>query len=432
MTFISIRGRVLLNAEAMNMTESVGNYVKHRRVPVVLPETHATFFVPAISGESIAHGFQSVLAETAKSQGLPVCALCSKGIFLKSTNSSVVRFAFSEKIGQDISKWLGLENLDEKEEEEIAHALEKAVIRDCVVEDVGGFLYAEQRFEGKEIGGVKRTSNFYTGYMIPVRETLESTVIEPQLHSRYALGTHFVREQRGQMIYYVELSSSSYTFSLDLDTRYIGKTTFVLGKEEEVDKRTERISATLESLQGFLIEFMFGAKKTRFLPIVDWESLVIAISDRPWTVPSPLSASYVLNALTKLEKLGNGTKLFIYINPIMFEETTAYIKRKTEELLNTFYQALEEFKEALKKRGDDKLIDWENFKKRRLEKFLEERVEEVTKASDLKYIPVVREKYAKAKQKIEKMKEEKKKEVPLFENFENCVKEAIGEAKPKA
>ncbi|MEM3384541.1 MAG: type I-A CRISPR-associated protein Cas7/Csa2, partial [Nitrososphaeria archaeon] len=28
--FISIRGRLLLNVEALNMTESVGNYVKHR------------------------------------------------------------------------------------------------------------------------------------------------------------------------------------------------------------------------------------------------------------------------------------------------------------------------------------------------------------------------------------------------------------------
>ena len=28
--FVSVRGRVLINVEALNMTESVGNYVKHR------------------------------------------------------------------------------------------------------------------------------------------------------------------------------------------------------------------------------------------------------------------------------------------------------------------------------------------------------------------------------------------------------------------
>ena len=54
--FVSVRGRVLINVEALNMTESVGNYVKHRRVPVISPKTYATYFVPAISGESIAHG----------------------------------------------------------------------------------------------------------------------------------------------------------------------------------------------------------------------------------------------------------------------------------------------------------------------------------------------------------------------------------------
>ena len=59
--FISIRGRVLINVEALNMTESVGNYVKHRRVPVILSSGgYVAFFVPAISGESIAHGFQEV------------------------------------------------------------------------------------------------------------------------------------------------------------------------------------------------------------------------------------------------------------------------------------------------------------------------------------------------------------------------------------
>lgn len=89
--FVSIRGRVLVNVEALNMTESVGNYVKHRRVPVIAPETYTTYFVPAVSGESTAHGFQEVLAEEAKKNDLPVCKLCERGIFLKSTNESVFK-----------------------------------------------------------------------------------------------------------------------------------------------------------------------------------------------------------------------------------------------------------------------------------------------------------------------------------------------------
>ncbi|MDI9611029.1 MAG: hypothetical protein QFX36_06850 [Archaeoglobales archaeon] len=93
--FVSIRGSVLLNVEALNMTESVGNYVKHRRVPVILPSNgYTTLFVPAISGESIAHGFQALLAEVAKKNNLPVCKLCEKGIFLKSTNIDTISSAY--------------------------------------------------------------------------------------------------------------------------------------------------------------------------------------------------------------------------------------------------------------------------------------------------------------------------------------------------
>ena len=298
--FLSIRGRVLLNVEAMNMTESVGNYVKHRRVPVVLPEAkYTTYFVPAVSGESIAHGFQVVLAEEAKKNGLPVCRLCEKGVFLKSTNENVFKESF---------------NADPPKEE---FEFERSVVEKCVVEDVGGFLYAPRAG-----GNVKRTSNFFTGYMIPVKESLEGAIIEPQLHSRYALGTPFVEGGQGQMIYYVELSSAVYTFSFDLDTRYIGKATFSYEKagENVVDNRAERIKTAFDAVKRFLIEFAFGAKKTRFLPVLEWESLVVAISDDTWTVPSPYTRNYIENAKKKKEKVNYNTELFVYPDDGSFEE----------------------------------------------------------------------------------------------------------------
>jgi CRISPR-associated protein Csa2 len=444
MTFVSLRGRVLLNAEAMNMTESVGNYVKHRRIPVTLPKTGTTYFVPAISGESIAHGFQSALAEEAKKNKKPVCKLCDRKIFLKSTTLEIMRSAFSLKEGsspldisdEDWNKMTEIRKKKEKEREEkekkelekfevsLPFVLERYIIKNCIVEDVGGFLYAEQTLEGFNIGGVKRTSNFYTGYMIPGREAIENTVIEPQLHSRYALGTPFVRE-RGQMIYYVELSSAPYTFSFDLDTRYIGKTTFFYEKagEEVVEDRKERVVITLNSLQKFLTELMFGAKKTRYLPIIDWESLCLAVSKDPWTVPSSFSANYVVNTLNKLEKIDGKTKLFVYINPEVFEDTTAYVKKKTEELLENFYRALEEFKEKLKERGDEKLINWEEFKKKKLEKLLEKKVDELTETSDLKYASAIQQKYVKAREELEK------KGYEVYESFEDCVNDAINASK---
>jgi len=303
--FVSVRGRVLINVEALNMTESVGNYVKHRRVPVIMPETYATYFVPSVSGESIAHGYQQVLAEEAARKGLPVCKLCSKGYFLKSTNDAV----FKESFGV---------NPPEGEGE-----FERAVIKGCVVEDVGGFLYAPAR-GGKN---VKRTSNFFVGYMIPTRESLESAVIEPQLHTRYALGTPFVEEGAragGQMIYYIELSSAAYTFSFDLDTKYLGKATFSMENVGQTvvdgDERKKRIGAALDALSKFMIEMMFGAKKTRFLPVIEWESVVIAVSDDVWTVPSPFSKNYIERAEEKVKKVSYNTKLFKYTGGAGFEE----------------------------------------------------------------------------------------------------------------
>jgi len=286
--FVSVRGRILLNVEALNMTESVGNYVKHRKVPVLIPEGNgfATYFVPAISGESVSHGFQKTLAEEAQKNSIPVCKLCSKGIFLKSTNKKVIKEALGEPSNFDI---------------------EEFVVKNCLVEDVGGFMYAEEE-------NVKRTSNFFIGYMIPAREAIEHVVVDPQLHSRYALGTPFVTEQ-GQMIYYVELSSALYTFSMDLDTKYIGRLTFKyenVGKDLfKEDERLNRVETVFDALKTFLLEQPFGAKKTRFLPLGEWDSIVISISDKTWTASSPFTGKYIENTIKKKEKINYGTEIYV-------------------------------------------------------------------------------------------------------------------------
>ncbi len=314
MVYVSVRGRLLLNAEAMNMTESVGNYVKRRRAPVMIPVDggYGLFFVPVVSGESIAHKYQELLTQEALREGLPVCRLCKRGIFLKSANDNVVSYSFpnvkfpNKQVKNEKGKDVNNPNFE--------YEFEKQVISHCVVEDIGGFLYAPAR------GGrnVKRTSNFLTGYMIPVREALESVVIDPQLHSRYALGTKFVKsqEQAGQMIYYVEISSAPYTFSFDLDTRYIGTITFDAERAGElvVDKEElkKRVKAALNALAKLIIEAGFGAKRTRFLPSEEWESLVIAVSDDTWTVPSSFSKDYVERARKKVDKVSYNTILFTY------------------------------------------------------------------------------------------------------------------------
>jgi CRISPR-associated protein Csa2 len=118
------------------------------------------------------------------------------------------------------------------------------------------------------------------------------------------------------MLYYVELASTIYTFSLDIDTRYIGKIAFnvekagtpVVGDAE----RVARATAFIDAVKKLLVESSFGAKRTRFLPTIDWESMVIAVSDRPWTVPTSFTKSYIERAQKKKEKISHNTELYTF------------------------------------------------------------------------------------------------------------------------
>jgi len=81
MVWLSLSARLLINVEALNMAEAVGNYTRHRRAPVVIPTNggYKVVYVPAISGESLAHAYQAWLVHEARIRGLPVCSLCARG-----------------------------------------------------------------------------------------------------------------------------------------------------------------------------------------------------------------------------------------------------------------------------------------------------------------------------------------------------------------
>lgn len=308
--YVSVRGRIWLEAEALNMVESVGNYVKHRRVPIVVSEggNFLTFFVPAISGESVAHAYQTILAEEMGKVKEKVCKYCQKGIFLKSSSKEVYQDVIGEKPPEAANK-------NKNEKGEVVGKIESSIVSNCGVEDVGGFLYAENP-------NVKRTSSFYTGYMVPVREGLKVLSIDPQLHSRYALGTKFVgagegESTSGQRIYYVELSSGLFAFSFDLDTKFIGKYTFNVDQYGQdivqTDSAKKRTQAAIEALRRLLLEFPVGAKRTRFNPAeVRWDSLSLAVSNDVWTMPSSFVGDYMARALSKKSSVNYGTNIYSY------------------------------------------------------------------------------------------------------------------------
>ncbi len=295
MVWVSISARLLINVEALNMAEAVGNYTRHRRAPIVVPIDggYKVIYVPAISGESVAHAYQAWLAHEARVRGLPVCDLCAREEFIKRGTEE------GSKVG-DIAA---------------ADRYEESVIKECVVEDVGGFLAPTKV-------PVKRTSRFLVSYVIPAIEDIRASAIAPQLHVRHS-PTQTQRAQgqqaTGQMIYYVETSSAIYTLTASLDVDGIGRksylsTDYVVSKEE----RRKRVEAAIMALYDTLAQGLFGAKQSRFKPHYRVLSAVTTITHpNPYNTLAGHTKDYVVevaaNVLKFKELTGSEALLGYYI-----------------------------------------------------------------------------------------------------------------------
>ncbi|MEM2841665.1 MAG: DevR family CRISPR-associated autoregulator, partial [Candidatus Bathyarchaeia archaeon] len=145
MGFISVAVRVLMNLESLSGVETVGNLARHRTAPIVMPsgEGYTIRFVPVLSGESLAHSYQELLVQEAKSRKLPIGEYSSRLEFLKFADEHIMS---EEKIDPP------------KNEKDIRRAEVDVLLKDYVA-DVGGFLYA-----GRKGSPIKRTSCFQVGY----------------------------------------------------------------------------------------------------------------------------------------------------------------------------------------------------------------------------------------------------------------------------
>jgi CRISPR-associated protein Csa2 len=308
--FVSVASRFVANIEALNAVESVGNVTKHRRAPIVVfdkrTSAYTIRYVPAISGESLGHAYQANVLEFAKSiygEKVPTCKWCGRGEFLKEVSED---YMIDE--AKELLKKVG--KLKEKEEE-IKHEFEKVVIKNCLIEDIGGFLSAGRV-------PVKRTSAFQTSYIVPVLDAIEATVIDTQFHSRHAPVIAARVEVRGeqegqeekpgesrskrsqapevaaQMIYYVEVASAVYGLYMNIDLDAIGRTRLV--RIEDVVDREERKRRVMAALGGLALTVLgnFGAKRSRFNPISEVKSVLLSIA-RPhsFSVTPPHHSSYI-------------------------------------------------------------------------------------------------------------------------------------------
>jgi CRISPR-associated protein Csa2 len=278
---LSFSIRVIVNAEALNMAEAVGNYTRHRKAPVVISteDGYSVVYVPAVSGESLAHAHQLLLARIAKERNLPVTKLDEQGYFIKFTSRDVLE-AYKEDLDRiGISK----EQFEKATPEEI----EKAILKASVVADVGGFLYTDKQ--------VKRTSAVRFSYMLPTLDAIEKggVSLTPQLHVRYAPPE---LAEKLQKLFYLESGSALYTFTAELVASDIAKLNYSKSDDDDLKKqRLERVRAATDALIALVDGMLFGARRSRYNPLWDVKSIVIALSKGPveFIVSPGLTRDYI-------------------------------------------------------------------------------------------------------------------------------------------
>ncbi|MEM4382790.1 MAG: type I-A CRISPR-associated protein Cas7/Csa2 [Candidatus Caldarchaeum sp.] len=292
--FVSTSLRILVNVESLNAVETVGNVSRHRVAPIVIPQDagYTIKYVPAVSGESIGHGYQSVLADIALREGLPVGEFSARKEFLKYSGDSYLEGISPPSNHDDIRRF------------------EVDVLLKDVVADVGGFLYT-----GKI--SVKRTSRLQVGYLLPALEDVtNAAAVEAQFHVRYLASQEQKREKTGdetrlgQAIYNIEAASALYTMTLNLDLSGVGVPSTQFGKKHEKERQLEsqvpkRRAAALKALATLLGQISFGGKHARYLPNTELMSCVFTVSETPFTVTPGNFRNYIQRTSERLRKLSS-------------------------------------------------------------------------------------------------------------------------------
>jgi CRISPR-associated protein Csa2 len=278
MVFVSIGLRFRVEAEAMNMVEPLGSYGRHRTVYVLkrvrkkrddrVEIGYRAVPVPAVSGQSVTNAYSRALVDMAKmiwgkkGEKVPLCEECEnyyrRGGFTK-------RFK-DRSIGHD-------DRVDE-----------------CIVEDITGFLVATEEVRGKKGEAEKkekgkgkqdkeiprRTSAIWFSYMVPDIDH-GAGAIESQFHVLY----NFVTQEHRPFT--IESGSAIYMQLVAIDVDQIGRKS-----GGYVNDRRERIEAAFKALLALYEGHVYGAKKSRYLPLSEILGGVAVISPSlPFMVSKP-------------------------------------------------------------------------------------------------------------------------------------------------
>jgi len=282
MVFVSFGFRFRVNAEAMNMVESMGNYTRHRTAPIIRQViedggvTYEVQYLPIVSGQSIANAYTRALFDIAVRRGLPICGECRRH---NETNGFPKRPTVQGD-GDSVDKR----------------------VAECVVEDVTGFMATQPSDKsGKKSGGkssedpgektdsgraLRRTSRIQFSHLIPDADSASHVPPVPQFHVRYG------EEEKEQMIYTIESASAIYTLVVNIDVDGIGR-----GVSITTGDRLARVGASLDALMLMLNGGYIGARKSRYYPQMEVLGAVAVVSSPYPFVVSPPKARAVNGSL---------------------------------------------------------------------------------------------------------------------------------------
>lgn len=306
--FVSIGVRAVINVEALNMVETAGNVARHRTVPVVVqsgPGRYLVRWVPAISGESLAHRYQRALVELARAdQGCRdrLDYWSEREEFLKHFDLgfySQLKVPLKQWEQQLAGKYVGKSKMTWQEAEEV----ERMVVANSVVEDVGGFLVTQ--------GPVKRTSRVQFSFAVPTVDSIEAGAaqVDAQFQVRHAPQSGALAPSGAtspQMPYYVQIASAVYGFTVNLDLAGVGVLSYagqpVADQACPPEKRRRLAVQALEPV----LDLDFGAKRSRYHPHGQVELALAVVADRPVTVSPPTLRfeEFVRSTLERASKLG--------------------------------------------------------------------------------------------------------------------------------
>jgi len=298
--FISFGIRFVANVEALNMVESAGNLVRHRTVPLIVFLEEGKYSIrwyPALSGETLAHAFQynlSILERMNNANNTRLCYFCSIGEFIKHS-----ALDFYERLRQvqqiNFPQWedeliQNYTNINEEWE------LENKIVKNCLVEDLGGFIVATAARRSQEAGiSVRRTSTFQFSYAVPTIDAIleGASTTDVQMQVRMAsvgqsLANKVNYENPIQAPYNKEISSTVYSFIFNFDPDKVGVNSYTNEVIYDDNERKRRIGLALDSLK-LVIDGNFGASKSRYNPFMERELIIGALTegDVLFTVSSP-------------------------------------------------------------------------------------------------------------------------------------------------